>query len=235
MVRENRQERVKQQGEEKFSQDYREEGGGRPQPSGAGKAAEPQESEAQREEPEVEAREEFDPETADREHLLAKYRELLARLQEVEERFLRVAAEAENFKKRVQRDKEEQARYANEMVIRELLPVIDNLERALDHAQGGANQENLLEGLRMTLRGFKDTLARFGCTEVEAEGKTFDPNYHEAVSQEETTEVPDNTVVRQLQKGYLLKDRLLRPALVVVARSTGSNAEATQQEQTTTG
>lgn len=167
----------------------------------------------------VEAEELFDPESADREGLLAKFKELEEQLGEAEERVLRTAADAENFKKRLQREKEEQTRYANETFMRELLPVIDNLERALQHAAAVPNQQGLLEGLNMTLKGFLDTLARFNCIAIEAVGKPFDPNFHEAVSQEENAEVEPNTVLKELQKGYLLKERLLRPAMVIVSKA----------------
>jgi molecular chaperone GrpE len=161
----------------------------------------------------------FEPETAEREALLVKYSELEKRCKESEDRMLRVAADAENFKKRLEREREEQTRYANEVLIRELLPVMDNLERALNHSQASPNQEGLMEGLKMTLKGFRDALSRLGCNSVEAVGEPFDPRFHEAVSQVESTEHPPNTVVQELQKGYVLKDRLLRPAMVVVACS----------------
>ena len=167
---------------------------------------------------ELEAEELFDPESADREELLAKFKELEEQLGKAEERVLRTAADAENFKKRLQREKEEQTRYANETFMRDLLPVVDNLERALQHATAVPNQQGLLEGLKMTLKGFLDTLAKFNCIAIEALGKTFDPNFHEAVSQEENVEVEPNTVLKELQKGYLLKERLLRPAMVIVSK-----------------
>lgn len=166
----------------------------------------------------VEKEEAFDPETADKGLLLSKYRELEEMLEEAQERVLRTAAEAENFKKRLQREKEEQTRYANEAFMRDLLPVVDNLERALEHSEAGSSQGGLVEGLNMTLKGFVDTLARFGCVPVQAVGESFDPNFHEAVSQEESTEHEANTVLRELQKGYTLKERLLRPAMVVVSK-----------------
>jgi len=178
----------------------------------------------------VEAEEFFDPETADSAHLLAKYRELEDQLRQSEERVLRTAADAENFKKRLQREKEEQTRYANENFVRELLPVIDNLERALQHSAAAPNQEGLVDGLNMTLKGFIDTLARFGCTVLEAIGKTFDPNFHEAVSQEESSKVDPNTVLKELQKGYMLKERLLRPAMVIVSKPP-SEAERDTRDQ----
>lgn len=190
------------------------------------------ENQAQEEESEIEQEEPFDPDTADGEALLAKYRELVAELSEAREQVLRTAADAENFKKRVQREKEEQTRYANESLMRELLTVIDNLERALEHSGTGSSQGGLVEGLNMTLKGFLETLNRFGCTQVEAEGKPFDPNYHEAVSQEASADHEPNTVLRELQKGYLLKERLLRPAMVIVSKRSGEQ-ETDRQEETT--
>ena len=178
----------------------------------------------------VENAEDFDPETADRDALLEKYREMQDQLAAAEERELRIAADADNFKKRLQREKEEQVRYANEAVMRDLLPVIDNLERALDHSQAGSDQDGLIEGLNMTLKGFLDSLARFGCTPVEAVGTVFNPNFHEAVSQEEASDCEANTVVRELQKGYVLKERLIRPAMVVVSKPANKGMERTNQQ-----
>lgn len=190
------------------------------------------ENQARADEAEIEQEEPFDPEAADGDTLLAKYRELEDELSETQERVLRTAADAENFKKRLQREKEEQTRYANESLMRELLPVIDNLERALEHSEAGADQGGLLEGLNMTLKGFIDTLTRFGCTPVEAAGKPFDPNFHEAVSQEESADHEPNTVLRELQKGYMLKERLLRPAMVLVAKRTSQEDNATREQTT---
>ena len=178
----------------------------------------------------VKAEESFDPETADRAQLLAKYSELEDQLRQAEERVLRTAADAENFKRRLQREKEDQIRYANETFMRQLLPVIDNLERALQHSAIAPNQEGLLEGVNMTLKGFIETLARFGCTVLETIGKTFDPNFHEAVSQEESSKVEPNTVLKELQKGYMLKERLLRPAMVIVSKPA-SEAERDARDQ----
>jgi molecular chaperone GrpE len=190
------------------------------------------ENQARADEAEIEQEEAFDPETADGDTLLAKYRELEDKLSEAQERVLRTAADAENFKKRLQREKEEQTRYANESLMRELLPVIDNLERALEHSEAGADQGGLLEGLNMTLKGLLDTLTRFGCTPVEAAGKPFDPNFHEAVSQEESADHEPNTVLRELQKGYMLKERLLRPAMVLVSKRTSQQDTATREQTT---
>ena len=190
------------------------------------------ENQAQEEAPEIEQEEPFDPETADGEALLAKYRELEAELSEAQEKVLRTAADAENFKKRLQREKEEQTRYANESFMRELLAVIDNIERALEHSGAESDQGGLFEGLNMTLKGFLDTMTRFGCTQIEAVGKPFDPNFHEAVSQEESADHEPNTVLNELQKGYMLKERLLRPAMVLVSKRS-SQQDTDSREQTT--
>jgi molecular chaperone GrpE len=148
------------------------------------------------------------------------------------DRFLRQTAELENFKKRMAREKAEAIRYANEALIRDLLQVVDNLERAVEHAQGGGNGQSLLDGVEMILKGFLDILARHGVTPVPAKGKSFDPEKHEAIAQVETDQVAPNTVVEEHHKGYYLLDRLLRPSLVSVAkrpeekkRSFGANGE----------
>ncbi len=116
--------------------------------------------------------------------------------------------------------------------MRELLSVIDNLERALEHSGAESDQGGLVEGLNMTLKGFLDALTRFGCTQVEATGKPFDPNYHEAVSQEESADHEPNTVLKELQKGYMLKERLLRPAMVLVSKRS-SQQDTDSRENTT--
>jgi len=170
----------------------------------------------------------FIPEAADGESLLSKYGELEERLRQAEDRVLRIAADADNFRKRMEREKQEATRYANERFIGALLPVIDNLERALEHAEDGRHPDGLTEGVRMTLKSLQDTLAKFGCTPIESQGKVFDPKFHEAVYREETTAYPSNTIVRELQRGYLLNDRLLRPAMVVVACSPNRNADNNQ-------
>lgn len=187
---------------------------------------------AQAKQAEIEKKEDFDPDTADRDTWLARCEELEDQLGEAEERVLRAAADAENFKKRLQREKEEQTRYANESFMRELLPVIDNLERALEHSQAESNQGSMVEGLKITLKVFIETLAKFGCTPIEAVGEPFDPNFHEAVSQEEAAEHEVNAVVRELQKGYMLKDRLLRPAMVVVSKPPSQKSDATEEKET---
>lgn len=164
----------------------------------------------------------FDPEKASKEDWSALVDKKDEKIQELEDRIMRIAAEAENTRKRLERDKEERVCFANESLIREMLPVLDNLERAVQHAENKTDANSLLEGVRMTLKGFTDALSRFGCVSFESEGKPFNPNYHEAMLQQESSEHPDNTVIQELEKGYTLKDRLLRPAKVVVTKAPPS-------------
>lgn len=146
-------------------------------------------------------------------------------IKQLQDRVLRLAAEMENTRKRLEREKSEGISFANEALIRELLPVADNLERAVIHGGQDSNCESLLEGVRMTLKSLEDVLAKFGCVCFESVGKTFDPNYHEAVMQQESSEHPDKTVLQELQKGYTLHDRLLRPSLVVVSKAITENKQ----------
>ena len=136
------------------------------------------------------------------------------------DRFLRQVAELDNVKKRSAREREEISRFANEALIKDLLPVVDNLERAVAHASGGANGKPLVEGVEMILKGLLDVLAKHGVTQISAAGQSFDPSKHEAMAQVESESHEPNSVVEELHKGYTLRDRLLRPALVSVAKSS---------------
>ncbi|SPF34386.1 Protein GrpE [Syntrophobacter sp. SbD1] len=140
-------------------------------------------------------------------------------LKEAQDRVLRLVAELDNTRKRLEREKSEGISYANESIMRQLIEVIDNLERAVEHGEKDESCEGLLDGVRMTLKSFADVFARFGATPFESVGSIFDPNRHEAVFQEQNPDYPDMTVTRELQKGYTLRDRLLRPARVGVARN----------------
>lgn len=133
--------------------------------------------------------------------------------------YLRERAELENFRKRTQRDKEEFRIFIRKELLLEVLPVLDNLERALDHAGQKSEGLGLLEGVTMTVIQFRKVVEAFGARPMVTVGATFDPNLHQAMAQEETSEQPPGTVVSEYQKGYLLHDRLLRPALVVVAKA----------------
>jgi len=134
--------------------------------------------------------------------------------------YLRSQAELENYRKRVQRDRQDLLRYGNEHLLRELLPAIDNLDRAVQHAkEASESREGLLEGVEMTLNQFQRALEKFGVTPISAHGETFDPARHEAMGQLVTSDHPPNSVAQELQKGYLLHDRLLRPAMVMIAKA----------------
>ncbi|MGD9300716.1 MAG: nucleotide exchange factor GrpE [Desulfobacterales bacterium] len=142
--------------------------------------------------------------------------------QENYDRLLRVSAEFENYKKRASRELKEFRKFANQSLIKEMLSVIDNLELAMNSANGHKTvDQSLLQGLEMTYKEILKVFEKFNVKPIEAKGQIFDPAFHEAVMQEETDEVADNTVINELQKGYMIHDRLLRPSMVVVARATG--------------
>jgi molecular chaperone GrpE len=152
--------------------------------------------------------------------LEAELKEARAEAEKNWDLYLRERAERENYRKRMQREKEDLARFANENLLREFLPIFDNLERAVSHsAEGQESGAGLLEGVSLTLDQFQKALEKFGVVPVEAVGQPFDPAWHEAMGQVESTEHPPNTVVQEMQKGYILNDRLLRPALVLVAKA----------------
>ena len=137
--------------------------------------------------------------------------------------YLRARADLDNFRKRAQREKEDLLKFSNETILRELLPVIDNLERALQHAATDG-ETGLLQGVELTLGQFGKVLEKFNVVAIEAVGELFDPARHEAMGQIESAEQPPNTVVQLLQKGYLLNDRLLRPAMVLIAKAPAAPA-----------
>ncbi len=137
---------------------------------------------------------------------------------EAHDRFLRVSAEFENYKKRSAREMDEFRKFANESLLREMLTVVDNLERALNSSNND-NQANshIAEGVDMTLKEILKVFEKFNVKPIEALGKLFDPNFHQAAMREETNEHSENTVLNELEKGYMIHDRLLRPAMVVVS------------------
>lgn len=140
------------------------------------------------------------------------------------DRFLRVSAEFDNYKKRVIRETAEFKKFANETLIREILPIIDNLERAIESSATDAETKNgLVEGVDMTLREMLKVFEKFDVKPIAAIGKTFDPCFHQAVTQEKSDDHPDNTVIRELQKGYTMHDRLIRPAMVIVSSAKTDN------------
>ncbi|HTI99360.1 MAG TPA: nucleotide exchange factor GrpE [Dongiaceae bacterium] len=136
------------------------------------------------------------------------------------DRYLRVTADLENYKKRAARERQDAVKFANESLLQKLLTVLDNFDMALAAAQTSQTEtlESLQAGIGMIQQQLKSTLMEFGLEEINAAGQPFDPNFHEAVSQQETVDQPEGQVVTQLRKGYKFRDRLLRPASVVVAK-----------------
>lgn len=137
------------------------------------------------------------------------------------DRLLRTTADFDNFKKRAARERQEAIKFANESLLQKLIPVLDNFDMALAAAQTsgkGDAVQSLQTGVNMIYQQLKAALAEAGLEELDAADKPFDPNFHEAVSQKETADVPEGQVVQQLRKGYKFRDRLLRPASVVVAK-----------------
>jgi molecular chaperone GrpE len=137
----------------------------------------------------------------------------------------RIQADYENSRKRLAREKDEFLQYANEGLIAQFLPIVDNFDRALLHADTTPEAHALLEGIRLIQKQLEDVLKQNGLTRVESVGKTFDPHRHEAMAQVATQDHPDNTVVEEVQRGWMYRERLLRPALVKVATSN-DNKEA---------
>ena len=144
------------------------------------------------------------------------------------DKFLRATADLENYRRRSKRDLDDAKAESRTRVLKEMLPVVDNLERALAHTDG-VDTASLLEGVRLVLRQFSHALEKCEVTAIEADGKPFDPNQHEAIGQKES-DAPPGSVVEVLQKGYKLADRLLRPSLVIVARAKPDAAPPSTEE-----
>ena len=151
---------------------------------------------------------------------LAELKERAGKADENWERLLRTTADFDNFKKRAAREKQEAIKFANEGLLQKLLPVLENLDMALAATQAARPEDgqSLQSGVNMISQQLKNVLMEAGLEELDALGKPFDPNLHEALMQKETPDVPEGQVVQQLRKGYKFRDRLLRPAGVVVAK-----------------
>ena len=143
------------------------------------------------------------------------------------DRFLRAQAELENYKRRTQRELAEERRYAALPIVRDLLPVIDNFQRALDAARNSEQASDLVEGLDMVIRQLGETLSRHGMTPIAALGEPFDPNLHEAVQQMPSEDHPPMTVLQELERGYTLHDRVVRPSKVIVSTAPAAASEET--------
>lgn len=171
---------------------------------------EPVVAEETQEEPVIEEKE------SDSEDLTEELAKQKALADDYYNRLLRMQADFENFKRRARQEKEDFYKYASETLMLQLLPVVDNFERAL--AAGGDDGKNLLAGIHMIERQLKEVLQKEGLEAIQAIGQEFDPNLHEAVMQVDTEDYPANTCAEELQKGYRLKDKVIRPAMVKVAK-----------------
>jgi len=169
------------------------------------------------------------------EHLEEEEETELARAQrEAQENYdklVRVYAEFENNKKRIEKEKAEFIKYANEGLIKNVLGVMDNLERAVEEAAKHTHSKGLVQGVEMVLKQFKDVLEKYGVREVQAFGEPFDPNVHEAMMHEMEEDFEDNTVIEVFQKGFIFKDRLLRPSMVKVSKKPEKKVDAGMKEE----
>jgi len=152
--------------------------------------------------------------------------ELLKKIEELQELakknydlYMRSQADIDNVKKRFQKEKGELVKYSNELLIKQLLPVIDSLKKAVDHSQDEKSTDALKEGVELTLKGLIDTLEKAGLESVKAIGEPFDPNFHEAISEQEDKAKESGIILKELQDGYILNQRLIRPALVIVNKN----------------
>jgi molecular chaperone GrpE len=152
------------------------------------------------------------------EDLKKKLEEKEKEVGEHHDRLLRVAADFDNYKKRAAKEKEEWVKFANEDLIKSLLPFVDNLERAVNHSEKTKDIQSLIEGIKLTVQQLLQALNKFGVSPIESLGKPFDPTLHEAMLVVETDQHEPNQVMEEFQKGYLLNDRLLRPATVSVSK-----------------
>ena len=156
------------------------------------------------------------------EQQFAELKEQAAKAAQHYEQLLRMAADLENFKKRAARERQEAIKYANESLLEKFIPVLDNFEAALAAANApNTSIQSLQAGVNMIQQQLKSAMSDSGLEEINAAGQPFDPNLHEALSQQETSDVPEGHVVQQVRKGYKLRERLLRPAAVIVAKKPG--------------
>ena len=146
-------------------------------------------------------------------------------LKTLNDKYLRLAAEFDNYKRLAQRDQRDQIRFGNEQLLKELLPVVDNLERAIKAAKDSKTAQGLVQGVDLTLKQLEGVLGKFGVQSIPTMGQRFDPSGHQAVASVPSTQVPDQHVVEEFQRGYRLHDRILRPAMVTVSSGAGSGSD----------
>ncbi len=146
--------------------------------------------------------------------------------------YLRACADIQNVKKRGEKERAGYISYATEQVVMEILPAMDNLERALEHAEGEDGKDaSLVEGVRLTIEQMRKALEKFGVKAIDALGEVFNPTIHHAISHEESADAEPGTVIKEFQRGYMLKDKLLRPSIVSVAGGSDSGEKASEPEQ----
>jgi len=166
-----------------------------------------------------------------RENEKSELTKALAELSEYKDKYLRLCAEFDNARKRMEREKQEFVKYANEGILLDVVGLLDNLERSLVSINTAkVDVDALIKGINMVISQVRDVLSRHGVVPIEAKGKMFDPHYHEALMQEELDDVEDGTVVDEFQKGYFLNGRLLRTAKVKVAKRSGGELKGTQSK-----
>lgn len=149
--------------------------------------------------------------------------DLLEGIKALQDKYLRLAAEFDNYKRLSQREQRDYARFVNEGLLKELLPIIDNLERAVRSSKENQGRDGLIQGVELILKQFAETLAKCGVRPIASVGQAFDPSCHQAVARVESNTVPAGSVVEEFQRGYYLHDRILRPAMVTV--SAGEQAD----------
>jgi len=175
----------------------------------------------------------FQPdETADPTSADSQEKQAQEELQIYQDKYIRLSAEFENYKRRAKRDQSDAIRYANESLLKNLLSTLDNLERAIQCGKDAGATGSLLEGVELTHKQFLETVGKLGVRQVSSTGSLFDPNMHQAVAQVESETVEPNMVVEEFQKGYFLHDRILRPAMVTVAKEKSDQTETISTQDT---
>jgi molecular chaperone GrpE len=147
------------------------------------------------------------------------------------DRFLRASAEFENYKKRTQKEIADFRKFANESLLKELLNVVDNLERAIEMPKNGGDETQIVEGVDLTLKELLKVFQKFGVQPIIALGEPFDPTFHQAMMQQEVKDQPDNIVIQELQKGYVIHERLLRPSMVVVSKANNKGVDKSAKDK----
>jgi molecular chaperone GrpE len=171
---------------------------------------------------EEQAVEELSVEDALQASLIAELAAAKTEVSELKDQMLRVQADAQNVRRRAEADVEKAHKFGQEKFSRELLSVLDNLERALAASPEDEATKSLRDGIEMTLQGFTSTLGKFNVEVIDPQGETFNPEYHQAMAMQENADFPPNTVMAVMQKGYSLHGRLLRPAMVMVSKGAPS-------------